>query len=328
MYDYLGNLKTIEIFYSDEDPPKFEKYKNILNLDNKPFLAFARQDFSKFSNFRSFFKSFGSLYLKSFLEYLFDAIGIMPKEDIAMETFHDAYYYGGHENIPELLKNFHSYKEDLIWEIREINDSNSFERIYLGLMDNINLFLKDLKPIEIDKMKELHDFLYQKPEKFFDYNEVLFCEMSTPPYKYRTSLIEELQNELNEYIKILNGTSSNHVLWSKGRLNSYLNNLNLEIDFDEELVSSLKILNPKINTLLILELLYYYMNQRDVGQCAFCGKSIVVLPRQKRFYDEGSPIYCYEIGSSCQEQAKDKRGNERKKSKRLKNKVKMSKNIT
>ncbi len=223
---------------------------------------------------------------------------------------------------PEIVKEYYANEYKVLEEIKRINRSADFEPLYNALKTNLGLFLKDCKPIELEKIKELHNFLYHKPVEFFDYNSVLFYDMNRGPYKYSNLLIDELQEELREYIKFYKEKPTKNSIWSQDILASYLMNLNLEIDFDKGLASGLKISNPNINTLLILELLHYYINKKDIGQCADCGKSIVVTQMQKRFYDRGEPIYCIGGYFMCQEIAKDKRGNEKKRLKRLKKKNK------
>ncbi|MFC2145413.1 hypothetical protein ACFLQQ_03695, partial [Actinomycetota bacterium] len=320
IYDYLGSLKTAEICYSDESPPKHIKYKDIKDLDDKPFLAFARTDFSDFKDFKNFFKRAGSLYLRSFLEYLFSAIAIISDSGLELEYNADDIYYNINENTPESVKEFYVNQYEMLREIKEINKAKDFEQIYNSLLSDLGLYLKECKPIGLESIAELHDFLYGKQEEFFDYNSVLFYSTNRDPYRYKNLLVDEFQEELKDYINIMDGKIYKHSAWDTKKLFSYLKKINLEFDFDKGFISGLKISNPTINTLLVLELLHYYINKEEVGQCAHCGKSIIVRPKQKPYHDKGKPIYCYDQIyrgiSRCQVLARDGRGNKRKKKNR------------
>ncbi len=322
----LNAIKTSELIFSNKDfHRRNTRYKNINHFDEKPFLAFPCIDFSDFNDFKNFFSKYGSIYLQGLLVSIIkevfgdfwqiDRWGIREFGEFYIEKrgntgFHIEVFVG--DKAPsdvQVIEGDNPLKKDLLksknpqkfekYEARNeiIEIYNYAFKYFKENSEKINL------PFDLNILESLHNYLYLGNKNYYDNNH--------NKYRKRYEIIKQIQQELNEYIKIFQNKSSNHTIYNKEKLYSYLNHIiRLNINLEDGIPIRFNINDFDLRNILILELLHYLINKEIIGRCGYCGNLLVIKKRQLRFYNEGKPIYHNDY---CQEMAKNKRGNEKKK---------------
>lgn len=305
---FLNNLKTKELIFSDDTEDKIIRFKEILEFEGQSFLTFSRLDFSIFRDFKFFFKKFGSLYLSALLDYLYEIMYYVDEDIISNKIFdYKVWFKRTKSKVMKFNKMQLNEELNALHELRNENEYNIFKPIQSRLKKDIDEYIKKETPIDIKNFIDLHDFIYSG-KRYYHYDYGFSLE--------RLNILPNIQDELLSYIRLLDGKPLDEFKpFNKITLADYLGYIKINSSFNDNNLLYFEIMDLNIKNLLFIELIYYLINKKKIGECAYCGKTIIIKSKQLNFYNKEKPIYC---GGDCQKMAKNKRGNEKKRKKRLK----------
>lgn len=321
--NFLDELKTKNLgLIKTKDPIVIKK---ISELNFRPVLIFPEINLNNLEDFKGFFNNAGTLYLKALLKLMHKKFSDLGEGDMekALENWSGTDKAKGEK--AEYVKNNYSDIVALIDESYGNVDWLVFGPIYEDLMGdkvnykegNIKDYLEGRAIINEKLIDDLHNFIYGNEETYYD--------RDIKDNKKISFVIEGIQEELREYIKIYKGQTSSHPIYTEKKLFSYLDKLRIHGDLERDGIFWYDIDKLYLNDLLILELLSYLFDEKNIGQCAYCHKNLIVTTKQMRYWQSDKPIYCQYKGCDwngrlivlCQEKAKNARGYRKKLKKSL-----------